>query len=292
MAARSVATATLSFGLVSVPVKLYTATNASAGVSFNMLHKGCGSRLKQQYLCAKEGTVVERDQTVKGYEFAKDQYVTFTPEELEALEAKATQTIEIAEFVPQQAIDPVYFDKAYFLAPDKGGERAYQLLGEAMRETGRVALARYAARGKQYLVMVRPIEGGLALQQLYYADEVRTIKDVPINTAEVRPAELALAKQLIAQISAETFTPTQYEDDVKKRMLEAISRKVEGAGEVVTAEEQGSAQIIDIMEALKASLGGGGPKRANDAGPPLAKVEAPAEEAAAPAKPAKKAGRK
>ena len=292
MALRSIATGTVSFGMVSIPVKLYSATQASAAISFNLLHKKDGSRLKQQYVCQTCNEKVERDDMVKGYEFAKDQYVMLTPEELSALEEKSTQTIEISEFIPIEKIDPIYFEKPYFLGPDKGGDKAYTLLATTLEKTGKAALARYAARGKQYLVMVRPIEGGLALQQLYYADEVRTIKDVPINTAEVRPAELALAKQLIAQISAETFTPTQYEDDVKKRMLEAISRKVEGAGEVVTAEEQGSAQIIDIMEALKASLGGGGPKRANDAGPPLAKVEAPAEEAAAPAKPAKKAGRK
>lgn len=266
-APRSVATATLSFGLVSVPVKLYTATNAAAGVSFNMLHKGCGSRLKQQYLCAKEGVVVERTDTVKGYEFAKDQYVQFSAEEIESLEAKATGTIEIVEFVPQDKVDPVFYEKAYFLGPEKGGARAYQLLGLAMRETGRVALARYAARGKQYLVMVRPADDdGLVLQQLYYADEVRSIKDVPRDTAEVKPAELALAKQLIEQISRETFDPSQYKDDVKERMLEAIQRKVDGAEITEKHEEQGSAQIIDIMEALKASL-------ASKGGPPLAKAE-------------------
>lgn len=267
MAARAIGTATLSFGLVSVPVKLYTATNAQAGVSFNLLHKGCGSRLRQQYLCAKENVVVERDAMVKGYEFAKDQYVSFTNEELEALEAKATQTVDIAEFVPVEKIDPMYFDKPYFLAPEKGGERAYELLGEAMRETGRVALARYAARGKQYLVMVRPIEGGLVMQTLLYADEVRSIKEVPINHAEVREHELGLAKQLIEQISVETFEPDKYEDDVKKRILELIQKKVEGQ-EVVAQPEAPAAQIIDIMEALKASL-------AKSPAPPMPKKAAP-----------------
>ena len=285
-AARSVGTATLSFGLVSVPVKLFSATQPSSGVSFNMLHKGCGSRLKQQYLCAKEGVVVERADVIKGYEFAKEQYVTFAPEELQALEEKATQTVDIAEFVPQASVDPIYFDKPYFLAPDKGGERAYKLLGEAMKETGRVALARYAARGKQYLVMVRPVEGGLVMQQLLYADEVRTIADVPINTAEIKSAELELAKQLIAQISRETFAPEQYEDDVKKRILTAIDEKVAGQEVTASPEPTGSAQIIDIMEALKASLVA--QKRPEGEGPPLAKGKSEPPPAMAKPKRAKK----
>ena len=193
---------------------------------------------------------------VKGYEFAKDQYVTFTPEELKTLEEKATQTIEIAEFVPLDRIDPVYFDKAYYLGPEKGGEKAYRLLSEAMRETGRAGLARYAARGKQYLVLLRPsIDGGLVMQQLLYADEVRPFSDVPMTDAEVREPELKLAKQLIDQIAVETFEPTKYEDDVRKRVEEDIKRKVEGQEIAVSAPEPEPARIIDLMEALKASLG-------------------------------------
>ena len=147
---------------------------------------------------------------VKGYEFAKDQYVTFTPDELKALEEKATGSIDIAEFVPLAAIDPVYFDRPYYLGPEKGGDKAYLLLAEAMRETGRAALARYAARGKQYLVMLRPTSDGRALvmQQLLYADEVRSLADVPLPDGEVSEAELKLAKQLIDQIAPETFDPT------------------------------------------------------------------------------------
>jgi DNA end-binding protein Ku len=256
MAARAIGTVTVSFGLVSVPVKMYSATQAQGAISFNLLHKECGSRLKQQYLCAKEGTVVERDDMVKGYEFAKDQYVMFTPEELKALEERATQTVDITEFVPVDQVDPVYYDKPYYLAPEKGGEKAYKLLSEAMRETGRCALARYAARGKQYLVMLRPVEGGIVMQQLLYADEVRSFKEVPLNQApELKDAELKLAKQLIDQISAETFNPAAYEDDVKKRILGEIEKKVAGQ-EIATnlPEETGQAQVIDIMEALKASL--------------------------------------
>jgi DNA end-binding protein Ku len=254
--ARAIATGTISFGLVSIPVKLYSATQASAGVSFNLLHAKCGSRLKQQYICPRDNEQVGRDQMVKGYEFAKDQYVTFTTEELKSLEEKATQTIEIAEFVPMDKTDPVYFDKAYYLGAEKGGEKAYRLLSEAMRETGRAGLARYAARGKQYLVLLRPsADGGLVMQQLLYADEVRPFSDVPMNDAEVREPELKLAKQLIDQIAVETFEPTKYEDDVRKRIEADIQRKVEGQDIAVSGPEPEPAPIIDLMEALKASLG-------------------------------------
>src|SRR5262249_52908548 len=157
---------------------------AQGAISFNLLHKTCGSRLRQQYLCQKEGVVVERDDMVKGYEFAKDQYVMFSPEELKALEERSTQTVDITEFVPMTQVDPVFYDKPYYLAPEKGGEKAYRLLAEAMQETGRCALARYAARGKQYLVMLRPVAleggGGLVMQQLLYSDEVRDFKEVPL----------------------------------------------------------------------------------------------------------------
>src|SRR4029077_1736172 len=228
--ARAISGATISFGLVSIPVKLYAATQASAGVSFNLLHGKCGSRLKQQYICPRDNELVGRDDMVKGYEFAKDQYVTFTPEELKALEEKATQSIDIAEFVPLSAIDPVYFDRPYYLGPEKGGDKAYLLLAEAMRESGRAALARYAARGKQYLVMLRPSADGrgLILQELLYADEVGPMSEVPLPDAEVREPELKLAKQLIDQIASETFDPTQYHDDVRERIHADIERKVQG----------------------------------------------------------------
>jgi DNA end-binding protein Ku len=255
MAARAIGTGSISFGLVAIPVKLYPATQSTAEISFHMLHKECGSRLKQQYLCAREGVVVPRDQMVRGYEFAKDQYVAFTPEELKALEERASHTIDISEFVPVDKIDPVYFDKPYYLAPERGGEKAYHLLEEVMRESGRAALARYAARGKMYLVMIRPGERGLVMQQLLYADEVRPPAEVPMpDTPAVREPELRLAHQLVDQISAQTFEPTKYEDEVKVRMLADIKRKVEGQEIETAAPEEAPAQVIDLMEALKASL--------------------------------------
>jgi DNA end-binding protein Ku len=255
--ARPIAGATISFGLVSIPVKLYSATQPSAGVSFNLLHGKCGSRVKQQYICPRDNELVSRDEMVKGYEISKDQYVTFTPEELKALEERATETIDIAQFVPVSSIDPVYFDKPYYLSAEKGGEKAYMLLAEAMRESGRAALARYAARGKQYLVMVRPTTerpGGLVLQQLLYADEVRPLSEVPLPDTEVREPELKLARQLIDQIAAETFEPTLYHDEVRERIQADIKRKQEGQDIATSAPEPQPARIIDLMEALKASL--------------------------------------
>jgi len=254
MAARSLASLTVSFGLVSIPVKLFSATEASKSISFNMLHKTCGSRLKQQYICIKEEVVVPRDEMVKGYEFAKDQYVMFQPEELKAMEEVGTHTADITEFVPLDSVDPVYFDKAYYLAPDKGGAKPYALLAAALRESNKCALGRWAARGKQYIVMLRPVEDGIVMQQLLNAEEVRSIKDIEIPDTEVKPQELKLAQMLIEQQSVETFDPSQYKDTVTARIEAAIEKKVQGQ-EITLAEpkEQG-AQVIDLMDALRASL--------------------------------------
>lgn len=284
MAARSIASLTVSFGLVSIPVKLYSATQATAGFSFNLLHKPpCGSRLRQQYICAKEEVVVPRDDMVKGYEFAKDQYVIFTPDELKELEEKGTKTVEISEFVPESAIDPVYYDKPYYLAPDKGGAKPYSLLVESMKQSKRCAVARWAARGKQYIVQLRAVEGGLVMQQLLYATEVRPMSEVEIDTTPVRDNELKLAMQLIDQISSDVFDPSQYQDDVRKRIEEAVQRKVEGEQIAVSVEpEKEGAQVIDLMEALRASLG-------KVAKPAAKKAAAAPEPAAEPAKPAARA---
>ncbi len=288
MAARALASVTVSFGMVSIPVKLYAATQAQAAISFNLLHKACGSRLKQQYVCIRENVVVDRADMVKGYEFAKDQYVTFTPEELKELEEKGTQTIEIAEFVPAETVDPIYYDKAYFLGPDKGGAKPYALLAESMRQTGRTAVGRYAARGKQYIVQLRAVAGGIVMQQLLYAPEVRSFADVDIEQAPVKDNELALAKQLIGQISSPRFDAAQYEDDVRKRIEASIERKVEGEQIAISpsAPETSGAQVIDLMEALKASLEKTAAKRAPSKG--AATEQAPAAAKPPQRKPAKK----
>ncbi|HEX7251277.1 MAG TPA: Ku protein [Thermoanaerobaculia bacterium] len=266
MSARPIATASISFGLVSIPVKLFSAANAQAGISFNLLHGKCGSRVKQQYICPKEdNVVVPREDLRKGYEFSKDQYVLFTDDELKALEEQATQMVEVTEFVPVSEIDPVYFDKAYYLAPDKGGSKAYWLLAEAMRAKGRVALAKYAARGKQYLVMLRPVEKGMVLQQLLYADEVRPISEVGLEPETVKDAELKLATMLVDQSSSDRFRPEAYEDDVKKRIQEQLNRKIQTGEEISAAPRPKTGEVIDLMEALRKSLAQTSPSRKTEA---------------------------
>jgi DNA end-binding protein Ku len=254
MPARSIASATISFGLVSVPVNLFSSSESSASISFNMLHTKCGSRLKQQYLCASEGTVVEKDEVGKGYEFAKGQYVKFTPEEIKALDEKATNAIDIAEFVPLAAVDRIYLEKVYYLGAGKGGDRAYRLLVAALADTGRAALGQYSARGKQYLVLLRPMGDMLVMEQLHYAGELKRADEVPLPDVAVKDAELALARQLIAQASVDEFRPENYHDTVRDRVLEAIQQKVEGQEITATPAEAPQTKIIDLMDALKASL--------------------------------------
>lgn len=255
MPARSIGTATISFGLVSIPTKLYT-TNESAGdIHFNMLHDADGARLKQQYICTKCNEVVDREHTVKGYEHAKGQYVILSGEELKALDAVATQTIALEEFVPASAVDPLFVEKSYYLGPDKGGERAYKLIHDAMLETGLVGIASYSARGKQYIVSLRPYQSGLIIHQLRYAQEVKPWEEVPIpDLPELKAAEIGLAKQIIQQIAHETFDPKKYKDEVSERMMDLIQKKVEGQ-EITAAPEAPAGKVIDLMEALKASLG-------------------------------------
>jgi DNA end-binding protein Ku len=256
MPARSIANATISFGLVSVPINIYSSAESKASVSFNMLHKKCKGRLKQQYICPRDDNeVVTRDETVKGYEFAKDQYVVLTPEELKALEEKATSSIDILEFVPLAEVNREYVSKTYYLGPDKGGDRAYRLLSAAMKESGKAALGQYAARGQQHLVLLRPQNDRIVMEQLYYSDELRSTTEVPITEGDVSDKELKLAMMLIEQTANESFEPTKYKDTVRERVMETIQRKIEGQD--ITAEKPvttGGDKIIDLMEALKASL--------------------------------------
>jgi DNA end-binding protein Ku len=257
MAARAIGSGTVSFGLVSIPVKVFTTSESAQSLSFNMLHAKCGSRLRQQYVCPNDEEVVERDGVARGYEFAKGQYVTLSDEEYKALLEVGSNAISLVEFVPAAKVDPVYFDKSYYLGPDKGGERAYKLLAEAMVRTGLVGIAKYAARGKQYVVMLRPNdEGGLVMQQLRYADEVRSFAEVPMpDAAAATEAELKLATQIIEQIAVDEFRPEQYADEVKVRMLELIQQKIDGREITAAPDEAPQAQVIDLMEALKRSLG-------------------------------------
>jgi len=283
MPARSIGTATISFGLVSIPTKLYTTNESGSDISFNMLHEADGARLKQQYICTKCNEVVDREHTVKGYEHAKGQYIIFSAEELKALDAVATQAIALEEFVPAMAVDPLYVEKSYYLGPDKGGERAYKLLADAMVDTGLVGLASYSARGKQYIVLLRPFNEGIIMHQLRYAEEVKAWSEVPLpELPKLKPAELGLAKQIIQQIASDSFTPEKYKDDVQQRMRDLIQKKVEGH-EITAMPEAPVGKVIDLMEALKASLGMAAPA---PAGKKAAADDD--EEEAAPKKKAKK----
>lgn len=256
MAARAIASSTISFGLVSIPVKLYSTGESGRRISFNMMHEECGTRLKQQYICPKCEVVVPREDRTKGYEFAKGQYVLFDDDELKAIEMPKKDAVEITEFVPGDQVEPVFLDKPYYLGPDKGGARAYRLLSRALAETDRVAIAKYATRGREHLVMIRPHgEEGLVMDQLRYADDVRRFEEVPVDEAEVKDAEMALALQLIEQAASDTFDPTRYTDEVREKMMELIQAKVEGEEITVAPSAEPATQIIDLMSALKASLG-------------------------------------
>ncbi len=282
---RAIATGQIAFGLVSIPVKLFSAAESSEKVSFNMLHGECGSRIQQKLFCPKDERTIERSEVVKGYEFSKGQYVLFNDEELKALEEKSTQQIDITEFVKSDLIDPIYFDKPYYLGPDKGGSRAYTLLARALEETGRWAVAKYAARGKGYLVVIRPLGQGLVMQQLYYPNEIRSIDEIEIGDAEIKDNELKMAIQLAEMSASDEFHPENYRDEVRERMRGLIEKKIEGQEITETAEEP-QAQVIDLMEALRRSLGGASSK---PSGKPAAKP-APSklrEVKAAPAKAAK-----
>ena len=255
MAARSIATASISFGLVTVPVRIYPAVRAAAGLSFHLLHAKDDVRLKQQYVCPKDDEVVPRSEMVKGFEYKKDRYVVFTDEELKALDEQATSGIEITEFLPRDAVDPVYLERTYYLGPDKGGEKGYGLLAQAMAQIEEVALARYAARGKSYLVLVRSTGDHLFMHQLYHSDEVRDLGEVPVPARRSSEAEVKLARQLIEQITVEAFHPEKYEDEVRKRVEKLIQQKLKGKDITVhKAEERPPAEVVDLMEALKASL--------------------------------------
>jgi DNA end-binding protein Ku len=292
MAARSISTGAITFGLVTVPVRIYPAVSASAGISFHLLHATDKARLKQQYVCPEDDEVVPRSEMVKGYEYAKGKYVVFTNEELKALDEQATQGIEIAEFVPRDAVAAAYYERPYYVGPDKGGDKAFALLCEAMSQTGLVAVARYAARGKDYLVLLQPFEDRMLMHQLYHSDEVRDVADVPAARREVGAGELRLARQLIEQITSDTFDPGRYEDEVRKRVKKLIQQKVEGKD--ITSErprpERGG-KVVDLMSALKASLEKGGRKGSGAARAPVAARRGERARSGAPARSrARKAG--
>jgi DNA end-binding protein Ku len=280
MPPHAIGSGTISFGLVSIPVKLFTAASSSS-VSFNLLHAKCGSRIRQQTFCPQCNEVVERSALVRGYEFAKDQYVRLADEELKALEGEASQVIDIAEFVPLAKVDPIYFEKTYYLGPDKNGEKPYRLLADALAKAEQVALARFVMRGKENLVLIRAAQGGLMLHTMYFADEVRSFAEIAKGqSAKIKEGELDLAVKLIEGLSSDDFEPQQYKDEYRDRVLDVINRKVEGKEITAVGPAPERKQVVDLMEALKQSLA----KQPARERKPLAKAgrQAPAAPAAAP----------
>jgi DNA end-binding protein Ku len=273
MPPHSIGSGNISFGLVSIPIKMYSAAS-SGGVSFNQLHQKCGGRIRQQQICPTCNEVVERSALVKGYEFAKDQYVQFTEEELKGLEGEASRMIDIAEFVPLAQVDPIYFEKTYYLGPDKGGEKAYRLLSDAMNAEGRVALAKFVMRGKENLVIIRPSQKGLMLHTMYFADEIRDFGEVDKGEdAKLKPGEMELAQRLVEELSSEKFAPEKYADEYQARVLEAVEAKVEGKEVTSLAPQAQRTQVIDLMDALKQSLGKRGAGGAAAGGAKVAELE-------------------
>lgn len=261
MPARAIDTASIAFGLVAIPIKIYSTSEPSHEIHFHLIHEGCGERLKQQYVCPRHGEV-DRSEMAKGFELTKGNFVELSKEELKALEAVASDEVSIREFVPAVAIDPIYVERTYFLGPGKGGERAYRLLRDALENAELVGVASYAARGKEYVVMVRPFEDGLAMHQLRYPDEIKSWSEVPVGKLpKAAPSELALARQIIDQLRHDTFDPSQYADEVKERVRKLIAKKAKG-GEIVAPPEAPKPVVTDLMDALKASLAG----QANAAG--------------------------
>jgi len=255
MPPHSIGSGTISFGLVSIPVRLFSATSSGSSVSFNLLHEKCGSRIKQQQFCPVCNEVVERTALVKGFEVAKDQYVRFTPDELKALETEASRAIDIAEFIPLDEVDPIYFENTYFLGTDKGGEKAYRLLADAMKKSRRVAVAQYVMRGKESLVLIRPAGDGLMLHTMYYADEVRDFGEIDKGKdATIKAGELELAGRLVEELSSKAFEPSKYRDEYRSRVIEVVESKVEGKLITSVAPHAQKTQVIDIMDALKQSL--------------------------------------
>lgn len=255
MAARSIGSGTVCFGLVSIPIKLYSSSRPNAGVSFNFLHGECGSRIRQQYHCPTCDRSVERRELVRGYQFAKDQFVRFTDQELKALEAESSRAIEIQEFVPLETVDPIYFDRAYYLGPDTGAEKAFRLLTDAMSQADKVAIAKHILHGKEHVVVLRPSDRGLVLHTAFFADEIRDATEVDQGaTVTLRDTEMTLAGKLIEELASERFQPEKYTDQYRQQLLALVEAKVEGQEVTAAPPEARRAQVIDLMEALKQSL--------------------------------------
>lgn len=254
MAARPISAASITFGLVSIPVRLFPATG-SKQVSFKLLHAKDKSRIQQKIYCPVDDALVDRSELVRGYEVEKGKFVTFSDEELKNLEARGDHAIEIGEFIPLAEVDPVFFETPYYLGCEPTSSKAYKLLADAMAQSGRVGLARYTMRGKEHLVLIRPYQDGLMLHTMFYGDEVRSFKEIDHGTeAAVKPAELDLAKRLIGELTQKKFVPGKYEDNYRARVIEAAEQKLSGQEVTEAPPQERRGQVIDLMGALKASL--------------------------------------
>jgi len=242
----------LTFGLVSLPVKLYSAARSET-VGFNQLHKHDNSRVKQVLYCAAEDKPISRSEIVKGYEYEKDKYVVIEDEDIKKVAPKTAKTMEILEFVKSAEVDPIYFESSYYMAPDEAGEKPYALLFEALRESEYCALAKIAMHNREHVVFLRPAKHGILMHTMYYRDEIRTVDEFRTDTSLVKPAELQMAKMLIDSLAA-NFAPDKYSDGYRENLKKLIQAKVEGKETVETPEVTHLAPVIDIMEALKASL--------------------------------------
>ena len=261
MALRPLRTATITFGLVAIPVKFYSATRQE-DISFNLIHESCGSRVNRKYWCPQHEKIVEYDELIRGYQFTKGKYVTFTDEELEALETDDNRSVEITEFLDLKQLDPVYFERAYFLGPGEGGGKTYNLLSTAMKKQNKVALARWVTNNRENLVILRPYENGVILHTMYYADEVRDFGAIDIPQETPREKEIKLAEMLINELTEKKFDPLAYKDEYRTRLMDRIEAKAKGK-EIITEreEEEEVGEVIDIMEALQRSLEGGRGRR-------------------------------
>lgn len=259
MALRPLRSATITFGLVSIPVRFYTATRQE-DISFNLLHASCGTRVNRKYWCAEHEEFVSNDELIRGYQISKGRYVTFTDEEIEALHTDDNRALDITEFLDLKQIDPIFFERAYFLGPGEGGNKTYRLLSAAMKKQQKVALARWVSGGREHLVILRPFENGIILHTMYYADEVRDFGAIDIPSDTVKEKELKLAEMLVDELTEKKFNPMQYKDEYRQRLLDRIEAKSRGQEIVVQEEEQEQVgEVIDIMEALQRSLQGGRP---------------------------------
>src|SRR5437016_10275669 len=255
MALRPLRNAMISFGLVSIPVRFYTATK-SEDIHFNLLHASCGTRVNRKWWCPYHEKIVDSEELIRGYAVTKNKYVTFTDEEMEVLETDDNRALDITEFVDIKEIDPVFYEKAYFLGPAPGGGKTYKLLASAMKKESKVAVARWVAAGKEHLVVIRPFENGLILHTMFYADEVRDFASIDLEDTAVREKEVQLAEMLINELTEEKFNPMAFKDEYRERLLERIREKARGKTIVVVERDvdEATGEVVDIMDALRRSL--------------------------------------